>query len=456
MSGMQGEVMNALGLSVIFILILMLGEGIYRVIPYNPEIARKSVHFLSGLTALSLPYLIQSHWLVLLLAVSFLMVITVAGKKGLLRSIHGIERKSQGALYFPVSVYGIFLLGHARPVIYLIPILVMTVSDTLAALLGEKYGSLKYEVEGSMKSVEGSAVFFFATFLCVHLPLLLMTQIDRNSSVLIALVIALLITGFEAISLAGSDNIFIPFGTYYFLAKMTKQPLTGTTEDLWKLLFMIAVTVVVAMKSRLWKANGLIGMALLNYAAWSLCDVYWFLPLLLAQVMLYLLSVYFARKVEEEIAGYQIKVFIYSAIIPALLIFTANTVDNYDAMYVPYLTAVVGQIAIIAYFFVSIVKDSGDGTLARLRSNTYITIAACGMVSTFFVGAFPLLLYLDTARLSSLGILGVGVFIALFVFHLLLVRYHLKEERMLRQKMRLVSVGIAVVVVFIVQLLAVI
>jgi phytol kinase len=311
MTELQSEVISVFALSVIFFLILMLGEGVSHFIPDNPEIARKTVHFLSGLTALSFPYLIHSHWLVLLLAGIFLAVVTVGRRKGKLRSVHGIERKSYGALYFPVAVYGIFLLGRNRPVLYLISILVVTISDSLAALLGGRYGSIKFEVEGHMKSLEGSVVFFFVTFLCVHLSLLLMTQIDRLSSVLIALVIALLVTGFEAISLAGSDNIFIPFGTYYILQKMTAQQFAVTVEDLLKLLLIIAVTVLISVRSRLLKVSGLIGVVLLNYAAWSLCDFYWLLPLLLAQTMLYLLSVYFSRRVEEEIAGYQVKVFIY-------------------------------------------------------------------------------------------------------------------------------------------------
>ena len=449
---MQTEIIHALGLSVVFVVILMLGECIYRVIaPDNPEISRKSVHFMSGLVSLSLPYLITSHWLVLLLAAVF-MAITVAAKKmGRLKSIHGIGRKSYGAVYFPLAIYGMFLLGHTKPVLYFISIMVMTVSDSLAALLGGRYGSIKYDVEGNYKSLEGSVVFFFVTFLCVHLPLLLMTQAGRLDSVMTAVVIALLITGFEAVSLAGSDNIFIPFGTYYILSKKMQQPLVVSAEDIWKLLFLIAVAVLVAVKSRLWKPSGLIGMVLINYAAWSLCDIYWFLPLILAQAMLYLLSVYFTKRVEEEIAGYQIKVFIYSAIVPAIIIFTANTIDNYATTYIPYLTAVAGQIAIMCYFFMSIMTDKTNGHLVRLRRNKYLSMVACGITSTLGIAALPLFLYFAVSKLSSLCLVAAGVLIALCIFHLLMTHYHLRQQMMLRQKMRLVSVGLAAVTTLIIQ-----
>ena len=142
------------------------------------------MHFLSGLTALSFPYLIQSPWLVLLLALGFSGLIFLAKKRGILKSINDVNRKSHGALFFPVAVYVIFLLSHDQPVLYFVSILIMTVSDSLAALIGEVYGHISYEVEESTKSLEGSVIFFLTTFLCVHLSLLFMTPLDKLNTVL--------------------------------------------------------------------------------------------------------------------------------------------------------------------------------------------------------------------------------------------------------------------------------
>jgi phytol kinase len=448
---MPSEVMATLVLALISLLILLLGEGIHRALPHQPEIARKSVHFLSGLTALSFPYWIQSHWLVLLLASSFLAIVAVAKRKGMLKSIHGIGRKSYGALYFPLAVYGIFLLGHTRPVLYFIAILVMTVSDTLAALLGERYGSIRYAVEGTVKSLEGSVVFLFVTFLCVHLSLLLLTPIDKRSSIVIALVMALLVTGFEAISVSGFDNIFVPFGTYFILVKMTPQRPEVTVEDLWKLLVLIAVTTPLAWKSRLFQASGLVGMVLLNYASWILCDFYWFLPLLLAQILLYLLTLYFVGKVAEEVTGYQIMVLLYSALIPIGLIFLSNTMDNRHLLYLPYLTAVAGQVAIIFYFFVTIMKEGPAGPGARLKSNPLLAMAVCGTAATLLIGVPPLFLYGGFEPAASLAIVEIGVLTALSVFHVLLARYRLRERRALRQKIRLLCVALGTAAALLVE-----
>jgi NADH:ubiquinone oxidoreductase subunit 6 (subunit J) len=118
---------------------------------------------------------------------------------------------------------------------------------------------------------------------------------------------------------------------------------------------------------------------------------------------------------------------------------------------VPYLTAIVGQIAIIFYFFVSVMKGSGDESIDRPRRNPYLAIAVCGAASSLFIAVFPLLLYLDTPGLNALGMLGSGVLTALSVFHVLMVRYQLREHRILRQKMRLLSVGVAVAATLVMQ-----
>jgi phytol kinase len=450
----RSEAFSALMLAGGFLLILLLGEAIRRVLPSNPELARKSVHFLSGGMALSFPYLIKSHWTVLCLAMVFFAIVIITKKAKILRAVHDVGRRSHGALYFPIAVYVIFLLGHERPVLYFIPILVMTLSDTLAALLGGRYGSIKYEVEGTVKSLEGSAVFFLVTFLCVHLSLLLMTSIDKLSAVVIALVIATLVTGFEAISVGGSDNIVVPFGTYYILAKMTPQAPAVSVEDLWKLVVMIAVTIPISLKSRLLRASGLIGMALVNYAAWVLCDFYWFLPLLLGQVLLYLLAAHYVQRIRWDVTGHQIKVLVYSAIIPTILIFAANTVRGGDVFYLPYVASIVGQVAVIFYFFLSVSPEE-TSLLGKLRGHALLRVIVPVAASTLFIAGVPICLYLDKARLGSLGLIALGVWTATLVFQWLAVRYELLEGRTLRQKMRLLSVAVGTAVVFLTQALTV-
>lgn len=399
---MRKEIFTIFVVTGALLIVLGIGESIRRIFPFRPEFSRKSVHFLSGLIALSFPSLIHSHWFVLLLAGGFSSVVLVAKRKGFLKSIHDVERRSFGAVYFPFAVYVLFLLSHDKPLLYFVSILVLAVSDSLAALLGERYGRITYEVAGTKKSLEGSMVFFFSTFLCTHLSLLFMTQTDSLSNVLIAIVIALLVTGFEAISTNGTDNIVIPFCTYYFLGKMLNQPLCFIFKDLCMLLVMVGIMASLLKMTRLFKPSALIAMALVNYAAWALCDFFWLLPLLLSQLMLILVVGYSVHRIAEKVRAQQIKVLLYTFLIPAIMIFATNTIGGRYILYFPYVTSIVAQVAVIFYFFMSIMVHTEVKSTERAEKTKFTMGLLRGFTSLLVIGSA--LIILSGAQWKSIGL----------------------------------------------------
>jgi phytol kinase len=444
------EIGAALVYAGIFILIFALGEIIRYLQPSCPELSRKFIHFAGGLTALTFPRHIQSHWSILCLATGFAAVLVLAKMKGLLRSVHGIERKSYGAMLFPVSVYLLFLLGQSRTILYFVSILVMTVSDTLAAVIGDRYGSIRYEVEGVTKSLEGSTVFFFVTFLCVHISLLLMTPTGRLESVLMAFVIAVLITAFEAVSPTGSDNFFVPLGTFFILGNMMKQPLPAMLNRIGILLAMMVATAILTAKIKLFKTTGLIGMILVNYAAWTLAGVTWFLPLLLGQILLYGLVAYFVDKVTEGITGYQIKFLFYAVLLPVLLIFAANALHARLTFFLPYVTSITTTLAIIGYFFLAILKPCQDEWLRCLARNRALSILCCAGLSVAGVCLIPIFFHGQAVIVSLFIVFGATSF-ALCLFHFLFQKMGLGLQIVLRQRVRLLCSLIAVALVFLLQ-----
>ncbi len=443
-----GEIVNTLILAGVFLLILGLGEVIYHFCPARPEFSRKSVHFLSGLTALSFPYLIQSPWLVLLLALGFSSLILLSKKRDIMRSLNDVTRKSHGTLFFPVAVYVIFLLSHNQPVLYFVSILIMTVADSLAALIGEVYGHISYQVEESTKSLEGSVIFFLTTFLCVHLSLLFMTPLDKLNTVLIAVVIAILVTGFEAISFGGSDNLFIPFGTYCLLNTMVHQPSSQIFRDLWMLLVMIGVTVPLVNKTRLLKPSALIGMVLVNYAAWALGDFFWLLPLLLAQAMVVFIVRALLPREATQTTAHQIKSFLYNLFSPTVLIFVSNILRDWEVFYIPYVAAIVAQVAVIFSFFLSLQGEMSGKFFPQTVKRKVARGLLCGLTSTLFIAVAPIALSWPHSKFIALLSTLVGVFLSIGVFEFLAERYDLKERTMLRQQMRLLSVALGTLASF--------
>ena len=451
MSPVAREVMAGAAVAAIYGVVFLLGEAVRRHLPSQPEVSRKTVHLLGGLTALTFPYLFQSHWTVFGLALGFLAIGVVTKRAGLLQSVHGVARASSGAFYFPLAIYLIFVLSRARPVLYFIAILVMSISDTLAALVGGTYGRVKFQVEGNLKSLEGSTVFFVVTFLCVHLPLLLVTGLGRLESVLIALVIAVLVTGFEAISLSGSDNIFVPFGTYYVLAKMTRLPLPVVVDNVVTLLLIILLTTLLMVRLRLLTPSGVIGVMLLNYAAISLCGFSWFLPLILAQLMYYLLMVVFVHSEgREKVASFQLKVVLYIALIPTLLIFVANTVKDTRAVYPEYLTSITAQLAIIGNYFFAKSLGQAFGSPGWSQRHRGILEAFCIIAASAFIAAPSLLFFSDAHRLPAIGLVLAGTWVA-YALNFTMDRYRGIRVDVFEYRRRLISAAAGVTFVWVLQ-----
>lgn len=452
MINIQREVFTALIVAGIYLFIFFIGETVRRLMPSNTEISRKTVHLLGGLTALSFPHLFISHWTVLALSVSFCAIVFITKRKGILKSVHDVERKSQGGIYYPAAVYLIFLLSSTKPVIYFISILVMAVSDTMAALVGGKYGVIKFDVEGNLKSLEGSIAFFFITFLCIHLPLLLLTNVGRIESVIIASAIALLVTGFEAISLSGSDNIIVPFGTYFMLVKFINQPLDVVVWQVEILLMLIIFGLIMYIRPRIFKTSGLIAMIMLNYAALSLCNYYWFLPLFLAQIMYYLLILSFVHyEGSEKVASFQVKVLLYIGIIPTFFLFVANAIPNHMSVYLPYLASITAQLAIISHYFLANYVSRPLKANNYLKHHRKVLEIVCSVVATLFIAGVPIYLYKTNHRLNSLIVVVFGTWVAYILNFMMNKYYRGVKDDIFEYRRRFVSAAIGVAIVFLLQ-----
>ncbi len=259
-------------ISLIFLLIFLIAEICYKK-GLNVEITRKFVHFAGAFVTIFFPFIFKTHWTVLILAILFCGVMLITKKIGALQSVHAVERKSDGAIYHPIAIYICFLYSQFlnQPWFYIISILILGVSDAFAALVGKNYGMNEYIVEvGSKKTIEGSFTFFLTSFLITHLILLLTTTIGKVESVLVALLIAIIITIFESVSLKGADNLFIPIGTMFILSKNIQPTIEGITFQLAVLIaFLISYLVIMFPYKRI-GFSGVVLLGLINYIIWTL------------------------------------------------------------------------------------------------------------------------------------------------------------------------------------------
>ena len=153
------------------------------------EVKRKLFHTSMGLAMLSFPYIFTSALSVFILGVIALVLMYFLKNTGLKKSLgtvlYDIDRESLGEVFFVISVFTIFLLSKGDKILYSIPILILTLADSTAALIGKNYGKNSLsELSEDAKSLEGSFMFFMVAFMCTLVPILLYTQVGREETTL--------------------------------------------------------------------------------------------------------------------------------------------------------------------------------------------------------------------------------------------------------------------------------
>ncbi|MDE2793830.1 MAG: hypothetical protein OXL34_03335 [Gemmatimonadota bacterium] len=247
----------------------------------HPESLRKGVHVGMGLVVLPLPWIFDRAWPVVVLAViacgAMVATRSVRTMRGGIGTVlGGVGRDSLGEIYFPIAVTVLFVLGRGDWLLYVVPILMLTLADAVAALVGVRYGLFQYQTSEGKKSLEGSLAFFLVAFFSAHLPLLLLTDTGRAEAVLIAAILALLVMMLEFISWRGLDNLLIPLGAHAFLRLYQNSDTRLLLAHLLAAALLVVFTLAWRRRSRL-DDSALVGGALFGFAAATLGHWLWFL-----------------------------------------------------------------------------------------------------------------------------------------------------------------------------------
>ena len=289
------------------------------------EWTRKLVHLGGGIVSGTFPWLFSTQWTVLVIALTAVGAFALGRRFQLLNSVTAVERRSRGEVWFPIGVYLLFVVARHDRVFWLIALSTLVFADSAAALIGRAYGRMGFRVGEDRKSLEGSLVFMFVTFLAVHLSLLLGTPIDRAASVLVAAQMALLVSSFEAISMRGNDNLVVPLGTYYLLVKMAAQPAGSIALQLAAQVAMLGVTILVAWRTRFLTLSGAIAAHLVLYAAWSLGSPEWTFAPLGALAGYLALDARYGGAHGVPQGGHQVRAIYYASIVGMLTLFADNS-----------------------------------------------------------------------------------------------------------------------------------
>ena len=236
----------ALGYSFGYVfLVLALAEIVSRKIN-NKQISRKIIHILCGNWIVIAFTCFDSLWAAMIPPVSFIFINYISYRRDLFQAMEG--RKSMGTVYYAVSLLVLTVSGWLLkfPAMAYTGIFGMAYGDGLAAVLGERFSSRRWNINGNGKSYIGSgAVLLFSAAsawgagLFFNLPQLLP----------IALLCGVFAAYVELYGQNGGDNLSLPLGAaalYYCFYALQAQ------GYVWQFWLIVGVTLLI-LAAAVWR-----------------------------------------------------------------------------------------------------------------------------------------------------------------------------------------------------------
>ncbi len=338
-AALLADLQGSLVVGVAIFALLVCNELLSRVVKLPSEVTRKVSHIGSGFIVLSFPWLLDSAWSVALLTVSFLLILGVGKKTGLLMSIHGVERRTGGAYFYPVAVLGVWLLANGDPARFAIPIAIMAIADTGAALVGKARGETVFQVLDGQRSFEGTGTFFGLAFAIVLGGLALAGEPGWPDLLLVSLVAALLTSAVEAVSVRGSDNILIPYAAWLVLERTLRLGLDELSTWLLGMLISVLVVLLAYKPARLNPAAALLTFVL-GTLAYALGGWPWLAPLL---VLYGLYALGRPSGLETDLTD------VFAASVGSMLVVLLFAHTDDPALFLPFLVTVSANGAVAAW-----------------------------------------------------------------------------------------------------------
>ena len=239
-------------------------------------IARKLIHFFTGIVLFLLTYLVcKSTLLWIIVSGSIFAFATFPFKK--FHILHQTTFKSFGTLFYPLGILLAYLiLYNLHFNFFRIALLLLTVSDTAANLIGSIINQNTYfRVTNEKKSLYGLLAFALTAWIIFYL--FLPDSLFSNKSYLFFLILAAV--NFEIISFRGSDNLSIPLGTALIFS-------SGNTFTSNNFTYLTGVIVVVAIGSYLfykWRfltRSGSLNAYLIGVYLLGILGVEWAVPVI--------------------------------------------------------------------------------------------------------------------------------------------------------------------------------
>ena len=216
---------DIIALIIVYVYVIAIFLVSENVLKTRPEVSRKFLHIMVGNMIFAMPFFSNTWIMIIGLTLpasigTFLLTdySPIKIKNSMTESGHAL------GLFFYSVIWTILLIIFGNQIwIVALAIVPLVYGDGFAALIGQKFGKIKYTVFGGTKSLEGSLTMFVITTVMSVFVWMVFTSIGYpmpEFNIVYIIANSAIATVCEAISYGGIDNLTVPAVTsilYYLV-----------------------------------------------------------------------------------------------------------------------------------------------------------------------------------------------------------------------------------------------
>ena len=216
---------DVLALIVVYIYVAAIFVIAEMVLKTRPEVSRKFLHIMVGNMIFAMPFFADPWTMVWFLTLPITVALFFLTEYSPIKIENSVTESGHAlGLFFYAAIWTILIAVFSKQLwIVALAIVPMVYGDGFAALIGQKFGKIKYTVFGGTKSLEGSLTMFVITTVMSVFVWMVFTSIGYpmpEFNLVYIIAISAVATVCEALSYGGIDNLSVPTITsilYYLI-----------------------------------------------------------------------------------------------------------------------------------------------------------------------------------------------------------------------------------------------
>ena len=219
---------DVIALIIVYLYVAVIFVVAEMVLKTRPEVSRKFLHIMVGNMIFAMPFFSDPWVMVWFLTLPITIVLFFLTEYSPIKIENSVTESGHAlGLFFYAGIWTVLIAIFSNYLwIVALAIVPMVYGDGFAALIGQKFGKIKYTVFGGTKSLEGSLTMFVVTSVMSVFVWMVYTTIGYpmpQFNLVAILSISAVATICEALSYGGIDNLTVPGLTsilYYLVAIM--------------------------------------------------------------------------------------------------------------------------------------------------------------------------------------------------------------------------------------------